>query len=292
MTIMQASTHRYSRAGAGLFYRRWTSGEGPTLVLLHGLSSNSTRWRELAERLSARRGLRVLAPDLRGHGHSLWRGRLRRSDWIADVAAMLERENCRSAVIGGHCLGANLALRFAIDRPRSTRALVLVEPMLPGALAGVTAVIRPLRWMLPLLALPVRLLNALGIYRRRLPMLDLTELDRQTRRTMAEQGGHDAMLRRYARPSGDLMYMPVATYLQALYQVLRDVGPLDRVATPVLALISGGALLADPERSRRLLAGLPNAEIEQFDALHWIPTEQPEAMSNAILRFLDTFPDQ
>lgn len=284
--MVQASTHRLTRNGASLFYRRWSSGEGPTLVLLHGLASNSTRWRELAEDLTARRELRVLAPDLRGHGESVWRGRLRTSQWIADIAAMLDHESCEGAVIGGHCLGANVALRFAMERQQLVRGLVLVEPMLPGALAGAPAVVRPLRWLLPLLAWPVRVLNALGIHRRSLPGLDLSELDRQTRKAMAEHGGEDAMLRRYARPTGDLFYMPVATYLQALYQALRDIGSLDRVVAPTLAMLSDGALLADPERSRRLLAAVPDVEIERFDALHWIPTEQPEAMAQSMQRFL------
>ncbi|MFW5926584.1 MAG: alpha/beta fold hydrolase [Wenzhouxiangella sp.] len=284
----RAETHRFQRAGGELFYRSWRSDtEGPALVMLHGLASNSTRWRELAECLTTDRRVKVFAPDLRGHGHSVYRGRLRRSDWVEDLSALIEREGCRSAVIGGHCLGANLALRFALERPEQTAGLVLVEPMLPGALTGVTARIRPVRWLLPLLAAPVRLLNVLGLYRRRLPVLDLTELDCQTRAAMAEHESHDAMLERYARPTGDLKYMPVATYLQALYQVLRDVGDIGRISAPVLALLSNGALLADPERSRRLLGALPAVEIEQFDALHWIPTEQPEAMTRAIGRFMD-----
>jgi pimeloyl-ACP methyl ester carboxylesterase len=289
--MSQEACHQFHRAGCDLFYRSWTSdARGPTLVLLHGLASNSTRWRELAGKLVAERGIRVLAPDLRGHGHSVFRGRLRRRDWIEDLSALLEREECRQAVIGGHCLGANLALRFALEQPGQTGAAVLVEPMLPGALTGKLRRIRPVRWLLPVLALPFRLANALGIHRRQLPVLDLGELDRRTRRTMAEQDSADAMLKRYARPTGDLRFMPVATYLQAVYQVLRHVGKIERVSAPTLALLSGGALLADPVASRRLLSGLPQCEIERIDALHWIPTEKPEALASAIARFIDRTP--
>lgn len=283
----QETTHRFRRDGCELFYRSWSSSEqGVVVVLLHGLASNSSRWRELARNLVAERSIRVLAPDLRGHGHSTYRGRLRRSDWFEDLSAMLEHAGCRTAVIGGHCLGANLALRFALQRPRKVDALVLVEPMLPGALTGKLRLLRPLRWLLPLLAAPLRLANALGVHRRSLPVLDLTELDRRTRETMAARDSADAMLARYARPSSDLHYMPVATYLQSVYQVLRDVGDLGGISAPVLALLSGGALLADPIRSRRLLAELPSVEIERIEALHWIPTEQPEAMKAAIERFI------
>lgn len=175
--MSHAETHRFRRAGGELFYRSWRNDtQGPVLVLLHGLASNSSRWRELAQSLVAEHHMKVFAPDLRGHGHSVHRGRLRRSDWIEDLSALLEREGCHSAVIGGHCLGANLALRFAIERPEQTAGAVLVEPMLPGALTGRLNIIRPVRWLLPLLALPFRLANGLGIHRRHLPVLDLTAL--------------------------------------------------------------------------------------------------------------------
>jgi len=283
------TTHAFSRAGCELFYRSWGDerDSAPPLVLLHGLASNSTRWRELARALVERRSARVLAPDLRGHGHSPFRGRLGRGDWIDDLIALLEETGCGKAVVGGHCLGANLALRLALEHPERSAGLVLVEPMLPDALRGVIAWLRPVRWLLPLLALPVRALNALGVHRRTLPVLDLTELDRETRRAMVEHGSPEAMLKRYARPSGDMAYMPVATYLQALYQVLREVGPIECIDAPALALLSDGALLADPNRSRLLLARMPAAEIRQIDALHWIPTEQPEAMTRAVAAFLD-----
>lgn len=279
--------HQYQRDGIELFYRRWPNHDPErTLVMFHGLASNSTRWNEFANGMAARDSWRILCPDLRGHGRSTFRGRLTSKEWMDDLLTLLDREGCRKAVVGGHCLGANLALRFALTHPERVRGVVLVEPMLPQALTGVMRWLRPVRWLFPLLALPVRMLNALGIHRRHLPVLDLSELDRETRRAMAASGGHDAMLGRYARPNKDLFYMPVATYLQALYQVLRDVGTIEKLAVPALALLSGGALLADPERSRRLLADIPGIDIEHIDALHWIPTEQPEAMTGAIERFL------
>jgi len=275
------------RAGTRLFYRRWPGEPGRTLVMLHGLASNGTRWREFAELASEQRDWQILCPDLRGHGLSMCRGRLDSRQWIDDLLALLDQVGCNRAVLGGHCLGANLALRFALHHPDRVRGLVLVEPMLPAALHGPLRYLRPVRWLLPALAWPVRALNAMGIRRRRLPLLDLSKLDRETRAQMAGHGNPQAMLKRYAKPGSDLRYMPVASYLQALYEVLRDVGPIERVHAPTLALLSGGALLSNPGKSRELLGAMPDLHIEQIDALHWIPTEQPEALAQAIERFLD-----
>ncbi len=271
-------------------YRRWPGPAERTLVLLHGLASNGTRWREFAERARLDCDWQIISPDLRGHGGSVYRGRLRRGDWIRDVLALLDHCGCRQAVIGGHCLGANLALRLALEQPQRVRGLVLVEPMLPPALLGGLRHLRPWRWLLPLLALPVRMVNALGLYRRQLPRLDLTQLDQATRAAIADQGDPRAILQRYAQPGKDLAYMPTATYLQALFQLLRGLGSLEQIQVPVLALLSAGALLADPAITRALLQTLPDGQVEQLDALHWIPTEHPEAMARLIIEFLQALP--
>ena len=46
-----------------------------TLVLLHGLASNSTRWWHFAANTRLREGWKLLRPDLRGHAGSSDRGR-------------------------------------------------------------------------------------------------------------------------------------------------------------------------------------------------------------------------
>ncbi|TVS13660.1 MAG: alpha/beta hydrolase [Wenzhouxiangella sp.] len=279
---------RFERQGTTLFCRRWPGPAERTLVMFHGLASNGTRWREFAESAQARCDWQILCPDLRGHGHSSCRGRLTSREWMEDCIRLLDRIGCERAVVGGHCLGANLAMRLALNHPDRVRALVLVEPMLPAALRGGLRYLRPIRWALPALAWPIRALNALGVHRRELPVLDLTELDRQSRAVNAAHGDSRAMLARYARPNKDMAYMPVAMYLQALYQVLREVGPIERIRAPGLALLSAGALLADPVISRRLLQVMPKLRIEQVEALHWIPTERPGAMTRLIVEFLDS----
>jgi len=40
--------------------------------------------------------------------------------------------------------------------------------------------------------------------------------------------------------------------------------------------------MTDPARTRRALAALPDCDVVQIEAVHWIPTEQPEAMRATI----------
>ncbi|MCP1727277.1 pimeloyl-ACP methyl ester carboxylesterase [Natronospira proteinivora] len=282
----------FTREGTRLFYRHWEVGDhAPALVMCHGLASNGTRWREFAEAMAGS-GWQILCPDLRGSGGSLYRGRINADIWADDLAALLDHQGISRAVVGGHCLGANLALRFAQRHPDRCRGLVLVEPMFPTALYGRLKRLARMRYILPLLAWPILGFNKLGIYRRNLPRLDLTELDHNTRQAMEALGGHEAIRKRYAKPSRDTLYLPAAAYLQSLNQVLRPMPPLHNIRQPALALLSSGALFGDLALTREKLNEMPHIRIKELSAMHWIPTEQPEAMVEHIRAWLETLARQ
>ena len=252
------------------------------LVLLHGLASNHTRWSEFAAGTALRDEWALLRPDLRGQGASVFRGRIDIARWCADLVSLLDAQSCAQAVLVGHCLGANLALAFAARHPDRTAALVLIEPMPPEALTGTLRYVRKLRALVRLLVPPVRALNALGMHRRELPLLDLAQLDRETRAALARGAAGEAQLAKYASPLADLRTTATAAYLQALLCVMQSLPALERIAVPVLALLSRHSSFTDPAITRGVLRRLPDSEIEEVPARHWIPTEQPAAMRAAI----------
>lgn len=275
------------RVGEGPVRYRRMGGSGPALVLLHGLASNGTRWNELVRTSDElRERWTVLVPDLRGQALSLYRGRMRSEDWVVDLAAMLDQEGFEDCVIGGHCLGANVAARFARRWPQRVRGLILVEPMLVEALTGTLGLLSRLRSLLrPLLALTLAA-NAIGLARHRLPVLDLEELDRETRRRMVNGAGMKALTRRYGSPLHDLRYVPVSSYLQGLLETLRPMPPWREIDAPTLVLLAAGGRFGDPGRLRRILAELPEHAIVMLEAEHWIHAEQPEALQAHIENWL------
>lgn len=254
----------------------------PLLAFAHGMGSNMTRWSEFFRETALKASWDLLRFDMRGHGRSLWRGRVGMEIWCDDLAAILDAEGYERAVIGGNCLGANFALHFAHRYPARTQGLALVEPMPPEAHTGL---LRKLRGLAPLLRLAsgcIRALNALGLRRRRLPVLDLEALDRASREAVRRDP--QAISRLYASPLFDLRYMPSAAYLQDLVELWRPV-ELNTIAVPVLALPSSGRHFTDPALAERALRSLPRLTLEFVPALHWIPTEQPERMREAIERW-------
>jgi hypothetical protein len=59
------------------------------------------------------------------------------------------------------------------------------------------------------------------------------------------------------------------------------------MVAPALALTSTGAHFTDPALVEAPLRALPRVTLERIAALHWIPTEQPQQMREAIERWCE-----
>lgn len=111
-----------------------TVGDGPPIVLLHGLTA-SRRYVVLGSRLLARRGYGMVAYDARGHGESSpapERSAYEYSDLVEDLRAVLEHEGLDRAVLVGSSMGAATAMAFALREPERVAALVQVTPAYAG----------------------------------------------------------------------------------------------------------------------------------------------------------------
>jgi pimeloyl-ACP methyl ester carboxylesterase len=108
----------------GVRMRYFVGGEGPPLVLVHGLGGAASNWSELAGLLIRRH--RLLVPDLPGHGGSSALPAVSGLEPYADrVALVAEREQMLPAPVVGHSLGGMVVLRLALRRPGEVSALVL-----------------------------------------------------------------------------------------------------------------------------------------------------------------------
>ncbi len=258
------------------------------LVLLHGMASNMTRWSEFVASTRLGENWDLLRLDLRGHAGSTSHGRIGMDVWCADLAAIMEAEAIPDAILVGHCMGANLALHFADKYPGRVRALVLIEPMYREALTGTLARSARFRPLISLAVPALRLMAGLGLYRRNLPPIDLATLDQEARAHMAAEKA-DFPSQRYTSPFEDLRHFPLLTYVQDMLAVTDPLPPPTSIRAPALVMLSQGSGFASPTLTARLLEGLPQGRIEQLDAEHWIPTEQPDAMRTLIEQWCDRY---
>jgi pimeloyl-ACP methyl ester carboxylesterase len=102
------------------------AGEGPGLVLVHGLTGSSTTWREVMPALTER--FTVLAPDLLGHGESAKpRGDYSLGAFASGVRDLMVALGMERATVVGHSLGGGVALQLAYQFPERCERLVLVN---------------------------------------------------------------------------------------------------------------------------------------------------------------------
>ena len=106
------------------------AGDGPEIVLLHGLSA-TRRYVVHGSRLLERSGRRVIAYDARGHGESTpapERTAYGYGELVADLGAVLDELGLERAVLAGNSMGAATALAFALASPERVSALVVITP--------------------------------------------------------------------------------------------------------------------------------------------------------------------
>ena len=102
-----------------------SGGDGPVLVLLHGLCGHSGEWDRMAAALP---GHRLIAFDQRGNGFSERRpADLSRAAHAADVVAVLDAFDVDRAVLVGQSMGGDTAMTTAARHPDRVSGLVLVE---------------------------------------------------------------------------------------------------------------------------------------------------------------------
>lgn len=100
---------RYLADDDGGCLRLLVAGDGPPVVLLHGVTLAASVWQAVLLRLRGR--CRVIAPDLRGHGESRPGDRpLSLARLAEDLVTVLERLDLRDAVVVGHSMGGMVLL--------------------------------------------------------------------------------------------------------------------------------------------------------------------------------------
>ncbi|WP_218829738.1 alpha/beta fold hydrolase [Burkholderia aenigmatica] len=115
----------------GLRIHTKVAGAGRAVVLLHGWPQTSYAWRKLVPLLAPH--CKVIAPDLRGFGHSSKPAAGYDKKTVAgDIAALLHALQIDQACIVGHDMGGQVGYAFAALYPQLTERFVFIESGLPG----------------------------------------------------------------------------------------------------------------------------------------------------------------
>lgn len=257
-------------------------GAGEPLVLIHGFLCWSYSWRHNIPALAER--CRVLAPDLRGFGLSERSGQRGHSltDQVEVLRDFLDARCVSTAVLCGHSMGGEIAMRFALTYPERVQALVLV--------AGSGYVHRQQRGLERLvLGLPgvANLFVRATVMNRRFAARALREAYRAP--DCCSAADMEAYLLPASAPGTD----------RSLVRMLRDMdfgataAQLSKIAHQTLLLWGQDDPWVPCSHGERLAKELSNSELVVLpDCGHAPQEEYPEAFNQTVLDFLARLPQE
>jgi esterase len=100
-------------------------GEGPPMIILHGLYGSSDNWMSIAGELS--RNYTVYIPDQRNHGRSPHSSRHDYTDMITDLEELINENITGKVILLGHSMGGKTAIGYAIKHPETLAALIVAD---------------------------------------------------------------------------------------------------------------------------------------------------------------------
>ncbi|MBY0335180.1 MAG: alpha/beta fold hydrolase [Acetobacteraceae bacterium] len=242
-------------------------GEGPPVLLLHGLFGQGRNWATIQKRLAARH--RVLAPDLRNHGTSPQAAGMTYAAMAEDVAETMQSRGLAGAAVIGHSMGGKVAMALALRRPGLVSRL-LVADMAPRRYAPA---LRP--YVAAMRALPLT------------PGLTRKEADAALAPAVPEAGIRAFLLQNLDVQGEAPRWTLGLAGIAAGMPDIEDFAETGRYEGPTLFLSGGRSPYVTDADRPAILALFPRARFARIEAAgHWVHAEQPDAFTALAMEFL------
>ena len=106
-----------------LFFRKY--GEGPPLIIIHGLYGSSDNWVSMGRQLAE--NFEVFLIDQRNHGQSPHSPDHNYQVLKEDLLEFMDSQSIEKAIILGHSMGGKTAMFFAVDYPERVSRLIIAD---------------------------------------------------------------------------------------------------------------------------------------------------------------------
>jgi len=259
------------------------AGEGPPLVLIHGITGTWRQWERVFGPLCER--YTVIAPDLLGHGESAKpRGDYSLGAFASGIRDLLLALGHDSATVVGHSLGGGIAMQFAYQHPERCERLVLVSS---GGLGNdVHLLLRAATLPGAELVLPVLNNDRLrGAGRWVNDSLDRIGLSLGTDITEVARGAS-------SMPDGEARHAFLATLRAVIDERGQRIDARDRLylaeAMPTLILWGDRDPVIPVAHGIAAHAEMPGSQLEIFDGVgHFPQLQQPQEFVAVLSEFID-----
>ncbi len=249
-----------------------TGGSGRPLIILHGLFGAGRNWRSFARGLVAG-GRRIYLIDQRNHGNSAWHDSMSYHEMAGDLADFMETHRIGKADLLGHSMGGKVAMRLVLQEPQLCMRLIVLD------IAPVPYPNRFDNLLEAMLALPVERCRT------------RTEADQQLAHNVPNTELRQFLLQNLqVSGSGYRWCLNLPVLREHMDEIHDFPEPAEGVcfSRPALFLRGMDSDYVLPEHRSEIIQLFPQAEILGVpDAGHWLHSEQPEAVLNRVLHFLN-----
>lgn len=275
------SLQHVSIHGHEVGYRR--GGEGPVILLIHGIAGSSRTWKEVTEALAVDHT--VIAPDLLGHGESAKpMGDYSLGAYASGLRDFLGVLGIPSATLVGQSFGGGIAMQLAYQHPECCERMVLVGS---GGLG------REVSWLLRSFTLPgVELIMPILF-----PPLVRDRGD-DARRLLHRLGIRSARIDEKWRAYASLAEAPNRhAFIRTLRSVIdpggQTISALDRLylasAIPTLIIWGDQDDIIPVSHAYAAHEAIPGSRLEIMEgAAHFPHAEQPERFVEILAEFMDS----
>lgn len=132
----QSSNTLYAQSPDGTQIAFDVTGDGPTIILLHGGGGSRQNWHEVGYVDGAKDSFRVIAMDIRGHGESdkpIDKASYTTDKLVQDILAVADYCRAKSFVLWGFSYGGNISRYLAAQSDRVVGSIIMGIPFGPGA---------------------------------------------------------------------------------------------------------------------------------------------------------------
>ena len=248
-----------------------TFGQGPPLIILHGLFGMLDNWQTMAKQLSDT--FMVFIVDQRNHGRSPHIDHIDYPSMANDLKVFMEDNWIHEAHLLGHSMGGKTAMQFAMEYPEMLDKLVVVD-IAPRAYEGGHQLIFDALHSVDLSSVQSR-----------------TEADQKLAVLVPDSGVRQFLLKNLSRDKengGFRWKMNLSVITRDYPNIIAGLDAVGEFEGETL-FIKGGrsdyiSAMDEPEIKLRF----PQSDIQTVEgAGHWVHAEQPAALLQMLRQFLD-----
>lgn len=269
MGSQEATAAGPGHTGGSFLTHHVTEGDGPWLVLIHGVGLDLHMWSRQAAALGEIR--RVLRYDLIGHGETPPAGDpLTLGDFVSQLYELLKRLGVERADLAGFSLGAMVAQAFALEHPAMLGKLVLVNSVYARSDEARAAVLARLRQV-----------ETNGIE----SAIEASLSRWFTEGFRSNQPGEIEKIEKRLRANAPEGVLPA-------YRLFADAdaelaGRLSAIRAPTLVVTGEHDSGSTPEMARRMREDIPGAMLRVIPGVrHLLPVEASDELNALLVEFL------